>query len=312
MLIACAPLLAQEECDLFKIQELSDAYLNFQVDTIIRLSEGTFEVQLSNGNTFTQIVGCSDPAYVEYDPSANTDDGSCTILVVLGCTDFGYIEFNPEANTDDGSCFTNSCSSIEYHGYTYSLAEIGDQCWFAENLRTTVYENGSGIPEITNGYEWGLNSKGWCNYNNDVGNLATYGRLYNWAAVNGGNLCPAGWHVPTDGEWSTLMNYITSQGFNGTEGTALKSTSGWLGSGNGTDDFGFSALPGGQRWPSLGEFTDAGSVGIWWSSSFGCDIDWYSDWFPDHIPYYVIGSNFSRWCAHPGNGFSVRCLRDAN
>ncbi len=70
--------------------------------------------------------------------------------------------------------------------------------------------------------------------------LTLYGRLYNWYAVDDPvGLCPTGWHVPTDGEWTELEDYITSQGFSGTEGTALKSTSGWSSGGNGTDDFGF-------------------------------------------------------------------------
>ena len=98
--------------------------------------------------------------------------------------------------------------------------------------------------------------------------LAEYGRLYNWYAVDDARgLCPSGWHVPTDGEWTDLENHITSQGFSGTEGTALKATYGWNGGGNGTDDFGFSALPGGGRYYNDGYFTLAGSVGHWWSSS---------------------------------------------
>ena len=132
MLIACAPLLAQEECDLFNIQELSDAYLNFQVDTIILQPDGSFEVQLSNGTTFTQVRRIRRTAeydasalttdaprlwssYLEYNASANTDDGSCTTPVVNGCTDPtytgrglttdpAYTEYDASANTDDGSC----------------------------------------------------------------------------------------------------------------------------------------------------------------------------------------------------------------
>ncbi len=112
-----------------------------------------------------------------------------------------------------------------------------------------------------------------CNYSPDIDacdeaqSLSEYGRLYNWYAVDDARgLCPSGWHVPTDGEWTDLEDFITSQGFSGTEGTALKSTYGWTGGGNGTDDFGFSALPGGTA-RSSGYFSDAGSVGYWWSSS---------------------------------------------
>ena len=138
---------------------------------------------------------------------------------------------------------------------------IGDQCWFAENLRTTVYADDSSIPEVTDNSAWsGLSTGARCDYNNDAANVAAYGRLYNWFAVtNVAGLCPNGWHVPTDGEWTALEDYITAQGFSGTEGTALKSTSWLVHGGNGTDDFGFSALPGGYRSSSDGYFYSAGS-----------------------------------------------------
>ena len=105
------------------------------------------------------VNGCTDPTYTEYNASANTDDGSYTTPVVEGCTDPAYTEYDASANTDDGSCTTPVvegctdpadmnfgcrkhgygscasywCSSIEFDGYTYSVVEIGDQCWFAEN-----------------------------------------------------------------------------------------------------------------------------------------------------------------------------------
>ena len=129
--------------------------------------------------------------------------------------------------------------------------------------------------------------------------------MYNWYAVDDARgLCPAGWHVPTDGEWTELEDYITSQGFVGTEGTALKSTTGWYDNGNGTDDFGFLALPGGFRYSNNGNFGYAGDVGGWWSSSpFGGNA-WDRGLFsgsPDVL----------RYDDDPRGGFSVRCLRDA-
>ena len=136
--------------------------------------------------------------------------------------------------------------------------------------------------------------------------LAEYGRLYNWYAVDDArSLCPSGWHVPTDGEWTDLENHISSQGFSGTEGTALKSTYGWSNSGNGTDDFGFSALPGGFRDDFGGNFYVAGGYGYWWSSSPSGGNAWYR----------VLGVNnpdIYRSYYVPRLGFSVRCLRDAD
>ena len=265
-----------------------------------------------DGSCITPVVeGCTDPAYTEYDASANTDDGSCVTAVVEGCTDPTDINYDAAANTDDGSCATlaSSCSEVEMDGYTYSVVEIGDQCWFAENLRTTVYADDSSIPQVTAANvgvsAWsGLSTGARCDYDNNAANVATYGRLYNWYAVDDSRgLCPSGWHVPTDSEWTELQNYISSQGFNGTEGTALKSTSGWN-SGNGTDNFGFSALPGGYRDSNDGFFNNAWYSGYWWSSTPIGGFAWLRN-----LSSYNPGVN--RFNVSPRDGFSVRCLRDA-
>ena len=344
LLIAASPLLAQEDCDNIvtipelaaQVQEWQDDYHAVQVDTIIMLSEDSYEVHLTNGTTFTQVLGCTDPAYIvysaeanvddgscatlvvegctdpayiEYSAEANVDDGSCATFVVEGCTDPAYIEYSAEANTDDGSCASHACSNLEFDGYTYSVVEIGDQCWFAENLRSTVYADGTTIPEVTDNTEWaGLSSGARCDFDNNSSNVASYGRLYNWYAVNSGSgLCPSGWYVPTDAEWTDLEVFITSQGFDGTEGTALKSTTGWSNNGNGTDYFGFSALPGGQRHHYYGYFYDSVYSGYWWSSSYSVPSGgnaWYRE-------LYHNGPGISRSVINPRAGFSVRCLRDA-
>ena len=265
-----------------------------------------------DGSCATLVVeGCTDADYTEYDASANTDDGSCATIVVEGCTDANYTEYNASANTDDGSCATllgcTDSDMASMDGYNYGLTTIGDQCWFAQNLRTTLYADGTAIPELTDHTEWAATSTGArCDYNNvPFPNVATYGRLYNWhAATDASGLCPSGWHVPTDGEWTGLEDYITSQGFDGTEGTALKSTSGWS-SGNGTDDFGFAALPGGRRNNGdFNSFTGIGSIGRWWSSS------------PDGSDAWSRNMNqnpgISRGSTDPGKGFSIRCLRNAD
>jgi uncharacterized protein (TIGR02145 family) len=142
-----------------------------------------------------------------------------------------------------------------------------------------------------------------CDYDNNACNVATYGRLYNWYAVaDAAGLCPTGWHVATDDEWTDLENHISSQGFSGTEGTALKSMSGWGVGANGTDDFGFSALPGGGR-DSNGNFV-AGGIGFWWSSSPSGGDAWYRFLFSSD-------PGISRNSLYPRFGFSVRCLRVA-
>jgi len=299
MLMASAPFFCQDDCDLFNIQDLAADYLSFGVDTVILQPDGSYEVQLSNGTTASINFGCTDIGYFEYDASSNVDDGSCATLA-------------------------SSCSEVEMDGYSYSVVEIGDQCWFAENLRTTEYGNGDVIPAGLTDSEWGSTASGATavygegssscyDYSPDndacdeAQSLEEYGRLYNWYAVDDARgLCPTGWHVPTDGEWTDLEDYITAQGFSGSEGTALKSTYGWYNGGNGTDDFGFSALPGGSRNFGNGNFDFAGSFGSWWSSSPPSGGD---AWSRDLASIYpaILHTN-----ANLRYGFSVRCLRDAD
>lgn len=282
----------------------------------------TLDVDLVGLCVIGPTPGCTDSDYVEYNSEANSDDGSCTTLVVEGCMDSAYLEYDASANTDDGSCATlaPSCVEVEMDGYTYEVVEIGDQCWFAENLRSTTYSNGDLIPAGLPDNEWMSSTTGATAVYGEIGStcynfspdidacdnaqsLAEYGRLYNWYAVDDWRgLCPVGWHVPTDEEWSTLKLVIQSQGFGGTEGVALKSTTGWFDN-NGTDDFGFSAYPAGRRWVN-GTYDDAGYEGLWWSSTpyFGGAWCWKLSF---------TAPDFFRVSWDSGNGFSVRCLKDA-
>ena len=191
-------------------------------------------------------------------------------------------------------------------GYDYAVVEIGDQCWFAENLRTTVYADGSAIPEETDNTAWaGLSTGARCDYDNDASNVATYGRLYNWyAATDAAELCPTGWHVPTDDEWTALETYLGANGHSGTEGAALKATSGWESGGNGTDDFGFSALPGGIRGYDDGYFTMPGATATGGVLRPVAAMLGSGTWTQQSRHRPVHGS--------PRYGFSVRCLRDAD
>ena len=120
-----------------------------------------------------------------------------------------------------------------------------------------------------------LSTGAWCNYNNSSTNDVTYGKLYNWYVVNTSKLCPTGWHVPTDADWTVLTDYLVGDGHSGAEGKALKATSGWNSGGNGTDDYGFLGLPGGNR-NDYGYFNAIGSFGYWWSSSqYNAGNAWY-------------------------------------
>ena len=201
-------------------------------------------------------------------------------------------------------------------GNKYNSVAFGTQIWMVENLRTTKYSDGTPIPNVTDNTQWYKVSTGaWSHYDNDSQNDSLYGKLYNWNAVKTEKLCPTGWHVPTDEDWTILNDYLAANGHNESEGTALKATSGWKNrkdgtSGNGTDDYGWLGLPGGYRWKK-GSFNDLGSIGLWWSSSqrTGGSAWRYSLTNGRDINGRDILDRSDR---HMKTGFSVRCLCDKN
>jgi uncharacterized protein (TIGR02145 family) len=195
-----------------------------------------------------------------------------------------------------------------------------------ENLKTTKFNDGVGIPLVTDNTAWGgLSTPGYCWYNNDaVTNGSTYGAIYNWYTVNTGKLCPIGWHIPSDVEWTTLEIYLQNNGYNfdGTIDTdndrstnnktakALAFTSLWSTSSNtgsiGNTDYpeyrnksGFSAVPGGER-NNSGNFSAKGSAGYWWSSNVGKARNLANS----NSDVWYINTYDQRW------GLSVRCLKD--
>jgi uncharacterized protein (TIGR02145 family) len=158
-------------------------------------------------------------------------------------------------------------------GNDYKTIQIGIQEWMAENLKTTKYNDGNSIPNVTDFIEWSdLITGVYCWYKNDASAYkATYGALYNWFTVSTGKLCPAGWHVPSDAEWTTLYGYL---GGAGVAGGKLKETgtTHWISPNTGaTNSSGFTALPGGTlslfNDPDFSGWGDPGSSGIWWSAS---------------------------------------------
>lgn len=195
----------------------------------------------------------------------------------------------------------------DYDGNTYKTVTIGKQTWMAENLKVIHYNDGTAIPNVTDNTAWiNLSTPAYCWYNNDKAPYFSnnYGALYNWYAVNTGKLAPKGWHVPTDAEWTALTDYLASDGHSGTEGTDLKAKNGWNSNGSGTNDYGFTALPGGYRGDLYGTFGSAGGGGWWWSSTQYNSSSAYTRYllysfaFVDRT-YYV-----------KSDGFSVRCVRD--
>jgi uncharacterized protein (TIGR02145 family) len=224
----------------------------------------------------------------------------------------------------DQISFTTSSEGMfitDIDNNVYKIVTIGMQVWMAENLKTTKYRNGDLIGttspatldisgESTPKYQWA--------YNGNESNVATYGRLYTWyAATDSRNVCPTGWHIPTDAEWTTLTDYLTnnSYGYGGSGNQIAKSiasTSGWSSSstagsiGNiqeNNNSSGFTALPGGYRYFS-GSFSSIGSYSYWWSSS---EFDATYAWF--RYIYFNSG-NVIRYYYNKQFGYSVRCIKD--
>jgi uncharacterized protein (TIGR02145 family) len=218
---------------------------------------------------------------------------------------------------------------LEYQGYDYETVQIGEQCWFAENLRAENYSNGDSILANLNDDQWYSTTWGavavygegssTCFTNtpdgdacDDAWSLNEYGRLYNWHAVNDSRgLCPVGWHVPSDEDWMTMEMALgmseaeaNETGLRGADqGTQMKTDYGWYAGGNGTNSSGFSGLPGGDRTDS-GGFNNTGYYGYWWSSSPSGTDAWFRVLF-------VENENVGRFSSSPLLGFSVRCFRDA-
>jgi uncharacterized protein (TIGR02145 family) len=181
----------------------------------------------------------------------------------------------------------------------YKTVTIGSQEWMAENLRTSKYRNGDAIAGNLSDDQWKSATSGaQAVYDNKNSNLTTYGRLYNWYAVKDTRgLCPVGWHVPTDAEWTELTNFL---GGEKVAGKKMKSSS--MG---GTNSSGFSALPGGVRNYTYGHFSVEGFSGLWWSSSaYGANNAW------DRLLHSSRDDVYGGSSSSPRNGVSVRCVRD--
>jgi len=195
-------------------------------------------------------------------------------------------------------------------GNVYHAVTIGTQVWMVENLKTTHYQDGTAIPNVTEDSIWSyLTTGAYCDYDNKSSNSVIYGRDYNWYAVaNSHNICPKGWHVPSDAEWTTLTTYL---GGETVAGGKLKETgtAHWVTPNTGaTNQMGFSALPGGYRSGSdfYGQFVIVGYYGgEWWSSTeSSASSAWYRG-------MYFRRSDVKRDNDYNKTvGLSVRCLKD--
>jgi uncharacterized protein (TIGR02145 family) len=226
-------------------------------------------------------------------------------LAIMGVLLMLSTSFSMKSDSSNSSPTGTTINDAD--GNIYHTVTIGTQVWMVENLKTTKYNDGTAIPLVTDGEAWGkLTTPGYCWYNNDAATFkATYGALYNWYAVNTGKLCPTGWHVPTDAEWTKLTTFLGGNGI--AEGGKLKETgtSHWKSPNTGaTNVKGFTALPGGYRGGYGVAFYNVGSYGYWWSST---ESRSYSAWRRE------MGYDESDVSSNDGNkeaGCSVRCIRD--
>lgn len=224
-----------------------------------------------------------------------------------------------------GTVIKDSSKISDIEGNVYKTVRIGPRLWMTENLKSTKYNDGTPIPKVSDPGEWATALNGsYCDYNNNPANSAVYGKLYNWYAgsfTNPNNVCPTGWHVPSDAEWTAMFDYLIASNYN-FDGTivgnniakSLAASTNWtlagLAGAPGNTDYPeyrnkseFTALPGGARnFP--GEFMDLGMKANWWSSSqYIANAAWFASIAFNNPaamkPFY-----------NKNSGFSIRCLSD--
>lgn len=189
-------------------------------------------------------------------------------------------------------------------GNEYKTVVIGSQTWFAENLKTTKYANGNAIKNVTDAQQWvDCKSSAYCWYDNNKANKDEYGALYNWYAINAGNICPNGWHVATDADWKSLENTIGGT-LNAAQKLRETGTAHWKGEVDGmSNQYGFNLLAGGFR-DAYGNFTwQKVDAGYWTATGKTPSYAWNRTafYYDNHTNRHEIQKCF---------GYSVRCVKN--
>lgn len=199
---------------------------------------------------------------------------------------------------------TKAQTVTDFDGNLYNTVTIGTQVWLKENLKVTHYNNGDEIPNVPGNTTWvSLSTGAYCNYQNNASLAPAYGRLYNWFAVNDSRgICPTGWHIATDAEWTTLTDLL---GGETVAGGKLKEagTLHWSSPNTGaTNEVGFTAFGGGYR-SNTASYTGFGGIGSWWCSTESTTTDaWARGIFNDAV-HVDRGGYYEK-----NIGFSVRCI----
>jgi uncharacterized protein (TIGR02145 family) len=218
------------------------------------------------------------------------------IIIMIGCS----------KKTDDNNNPASTPGTVtDIDGNSYHTIKIGTQVWLVENLKTTKYNDGTNITQLTDNAAWNnLTSPGYWWYDNDPAYKNTYGALYNWYAVNTGKLAPKGWHIPTDAEWTILTTFLGGESVAGGKMKEVGFTH-WISPNTGaTNSSGFTALPGGYRWYD-GNFFSLKKNAEFWSSS---QVDTTYAWGREL--YYDSEFAFRFSDGRKLDGYSCRCLHD--
>lgn len=300
--------------------------------------------------------GCTDSAACNFVPEAFCDNGSCdyTCCPGPGCCDDGMYwdsctlmcktQRPSDVDSDGctgvgdvlevlanfGGCSSNyslepcSGNTLEYNGYEYVIVEIGNQWWFAENLKSAFYSNGDPIPGDLSGSDWNIANYGAQAVHGEIGagcsngmeffdscnpdsSLAYFGRLYNhFAVADSRGLCPVGWHVSSNDDWNILESFVASEGFNGEEASELIEPVWWGCNEIGSNSFDFNAELGGSR-TLTNNLGTTGAGGFWWTSSLS----------PNGGGEYALGRFMLCWQPEITQngwlrtyGYSIRCVKD--
>ena len=209
---------------------------------------------------------------------------------ITGLEDGTVYYYRAYATNSSGTTYGQELSFItpvtDIEGNMYKTVVIGSKVWMAENLKVTKLNEDTDIAHTPEAVDWiVLTGAGYCWYNNDPDyNKPIYGALYNWYAASNANICPTGWHVPTDEEFNAMevtlgldQADVNTWGWRGTDhGSKMKSTTGWSTDENGTNTSGFTALPGGYRFYSDGTYQGQNTYEYFWTATqHDDDRGWY-------------------------------------
>ncbi|MDD3877101.1 MAG: FISUMP domain-containing protein [Bacteroidales bacterium] len=292
----------------FEISGLKTGYYSVKVSTssfeyttnIVSLGQNSGQAYIKNQSNGTSINPEIPLKSTKSIVQMQYNDGETILFKGFSDNYVRFLTLTPSQNQTVNFAFV---SCIDVDGNNYAAVTIGGQTIMAENLRTTKLNDGTPIPHVNDYTTWDNSiNPAYCWYDTTQSLNSTYGLLYNWYAVDSDKLCPTGWHVPANSEWTDLINFLWPQNL---AGGKLKETgtAHWSSPNTGaTNETGFSALPGGYRYGS-GVFIGIGNKGWWWASTensiYGNDMNLNYD-----------DSNINTGSSPKNSGLSVRCFMD--